>query len=339
MNETFKNHIQNGECSLGIELGSTRIKAILINRNMEILAAGNYDWENKFENGIWTYSLEDIYAGLKGCYKSLKNDVYEKYGIKLQKLASLGISAMMHGYIALDKEDNLLAPFRTWRNTATEKAADILTEEFQFNIPQRWSIAHFWQQAIDGEEHIAKVDKLMTLSCYVHYLLSGKFVLGIGDASGMFPAEADKIAYNAVIVDKMDKLMAERGIEYRVEDILPRMLGAGDAAGVLTEKGAKFLDEEGDLLPGIPMCAPEGDAGTGMVATNSVKPATGNVSAGTSVFAMIVLEKELSRLYREIDVTATPAGAPVAMVHCNNCSSELNTFADMFAEIILSLPL
>ena len=337
MNETFKKQIENGECTLGIELGSTRIKAVLINSGAEIVAIGTYDWENRFENGIWTYSLEDIFAGTKGCYKSLKNDVFKIYGVTLKKLASLGISAMMHGYIVLDKEDNLLSPFRTWRNTTAGAAAEFLTEEFDFNIPERWSIAHFWHQVTEGAEHVKHIDKLMPLSCYVHYLLSGEFVLGIGDASGMFPAEAAETAYSAKLINKMDKLMAEKGLPYKAEDILPKLLSAGDDAGFLTEKGAKFLDEEGDLEAGIPMCPPEGDAGTGMVATNSVRPATGNVSAGTSVFAMIVLEKELEKLHREIDVTATPAGAPVAMVHCNNCSSELNVFADMFSELGNSL--
>lgn len=333
MKEIFKSQIENGECSLGIELGSTRIKAVLINKNTEVLAVGNFDWENRFENGIWTYHLDEIHSGLKGCYRSLKNDILEKYGVKLKKLASLGISAMMHGYIVLDKDDRLLAPFRTWRNTNTAKAAGQLTEAFDFNIPQRWSIAHFWQLALEGSEHISKIDKLMTLSCYVHYLLSGEFVLGIGDASGMFPVEAGKPEYNREMLQKIDKLMAEKGILYKAEDILPKIGLAGEISGSLTESGAKFLDEEGDLSAGIPMCPPEGDAGTGMTATNSVKPATGNVSAGTSVFAMIVLEKKLSRLYREIDVTATPDGSPVAMVHCNNCSSELNAFADLFVEL------
>ncbi len=333
MDEILKSQIENGECSLGIELGSTRIKAVLINRNAEVLAVGYHDWENRFENGIWTYHLDDVSSGLKNCYRSLKKDVFEKYGVTLKNLASLGISAMMHGYIALDKDDNFLAPFRTWRNTNTTAAADMLTEEFGFNIPQRWSIAHFWQQVLDGEEHIAKIDKLMTLSCYVHYLLSDEFVLGIGDASGMFPAEADRPEYSAAMLEKLNAMMAEKGIGYKAEDILPKVAAAGDICGYLSEKGAKFLDDEGDLSAGIPMCPPEGDAGTGMTATNSVRPATGNVSAGTSVFAMIVLEKELSKLYREIDVTATPGGSPVAMVHCNNCSSELNAFADMFAQL------
>ena len=333
MNENFKSQIENGECSLGIELGSTRIKAVLINKNMEVLAVGGFDWENRFEDGIWTYHLDEIHSGIKSCYRSLKENVLSEYGIRLKKLASLGISAMMHGYIVLDKEDNLLAPFRTWRNTNTTEAADELTEAFNFNIPQRWSIAHFWQLVREGAEHIAKIDKLMTLSCYVHYLLSGEFVLGIGDASGMFPAEADRPEYSAEMLKKIDAMMAEKGIAYKAEDILPKIAAAGEISGFLSENGAKFLDDEGDLSAGIPMCPPEGDAGTGMVATNSVKPATGNVSAGTSVFAMIVLEKELSRLYREIDVTATPDGSPVAMVHCNNCSSELNSFADLFVEL------
>ena len=314
--------IENGQCSLGIELGSTRIKAVLVNANADILAIGTHDWENVYENGIWTYHLEDVVAGLQSCYASLKNDVQTKYGIVLKKLKSFGISAMMHGYIALDRDGNLLAPFRTWRNTATEVAADELTELFRFNIPQRWSIAHYWQQAIDGEAHINKIDKLMTLACYVHYLLSG-----------MFPTVANESRYDPEMVEKLNKRMQERNIPYKIQDILPVPLAAGQAAGKLTPEGAQLLDPTGDLQPGVAMCPPEGDAGTGMVATNSVRPLTGNISAGTSVFAMIVLNNQLSRYYREIDVVATPAGPHVAMVHCNNCSSELNAFADMFAEL------
>ena len=333
MRELYTNQIENGQCSLGIELGSTRIKAILVNGDAEILATGTHDWENIYENGIWTYHLEDVVTGLRSCYASLKKDVREKYGIVLRSLKSMGISAMMHGYIALDKDDRQLAPFRTWRNTATEVAAEELSQLFAFHIPQRWSIAHYWQQVLDGEPHIQKIDKLMTLAAYVHYLLTGQFVLGVGDASGMFPTVANEARFDPKMLEKLNQLMAQRKIPYRLEDILPKPLLAGENAGTLTPKGARLLDPEEDLQPGTFLCPPEGDAETGMVATNSVRPLTGNISAGTSVFAMIVLEKQLSRYYPEIDVVATPSGAHVAMVHCNNCSSELNAFADLFGEL------
>lgn len=333
MSKMHAKQIVCGECSLGMELGSTRIKAVLVNAQAEILATGTHDWENIYENGIWTYHLEDVLAGLQSCYASLKNDVLGKYGVVLTQLKSMGVSAMMHGYIALDKDDKQLAPFRTWRNTATETASHALTEMFAFHIPQRWSIAHYWQQVLDGEAHIHRIDKLMTLSCYVHYLLSGAFILGVGDASGMFPTVANEPRYDPQMLAKLNKCMAERKIPYSLEDILPLPLASGQAAGRLTAKGAALLDPAGDLQAGVLMCPPEGDAGTGMVATNSVRPLTGNISAGTSVFAMIVLKDRLSRYYPEIDVVATPSGAHVAMVHCNNCSSELNAFADMFAEL------
>lgn len=329
--------IESGKCSLGIELGSTRIKAVLIDENANILAIGTHDWENIFENGIWTYHLDDVISGLQSSYASLKENVKKKYGVSLKKIASLGISAMMHGSIALDEKGVLLAPFRTWRNTNTDQAAAALSELFGFNIPQRWSIAHFWQQTLDGEAFIPKIKKMMTLSAYVHFLLSDKFVIGVGDASGMFPTVAGEAKYDPVMLEKINAKMAERKIGYKLEEVLPEPLLAGAHAGRLTSEGAKILDPEGDLLPGALMCPPEGDAGTGMVATNSVRPLTGNISAGTSVFVMIVLKNKLTRYYPEIDVVATPSGAHVAMVHCNNCSSELNAFADLFGDLSAAL--
>ncbi len=336
-NKMYQDLIENGKCSVGIELGSTRIKAVLIDENANILATGTHDWENVYENGIWTYHLEDVISGLQASFASLKEDVKKKHGVSLKKVSALGISAMMHGLIALGEKDELLAPFRTWRNTNTDQAAADLTELFGFNIPQRWSVAHFWQQALDGEAFIPKIKKMMTLSAYVHYLLSGEFVIGVGDASGMFPTVAGEAKYDPVMLEKINALMAQKKIGYRLEDVLPTPLFAGKEAGRLSSEGAKLLDPEGELLPGALMCPPEGDAGTGMVATNSVRPLTGNISAGTSVFVMMVLKNRLTRYYPEIDVVATPSGAHVAMVHCNNCSSELNAFADMFSELNVNL--
>ncbi len=326
----MKNYIESGKAILGIEFGSTRIKAVLINDEGEVLAVGGYDWENSLVNGIWTYSLDEIYAGLKGSYASLKKDVKERYGITLKNLKALGISGMMHGYLPFDGDGNLLASFRTWRNTITGEAADILTEEFNFNIPQRWSIAHLYQSILNGEEHVKDIKYFTTLAGFIHTLLTGEKVLGIGEASGMFPMNGND--YDADMIAKFDKLV-EGKFPWTLKEILPTVLCAGESAGVLTESGAKLLDEEGDLQAGVPMCPPEGDAGTGMVATNAVRKRTGNVSAGTSVFAMIVLENALKKLHREIDMVTTPDGAPVAMVHCNNCTSDINAWAGLFKEV------
>ncbi len=324
--------IQDGKASLGIELGSTRIKAVLIASDNKPAATGIWDWENRLENGIWTYSEKDITNGLKGCYASLLRDIKEKYGVVPKAFASMGISAMMHGYIALDKNNKMSVPFRTWRNTMTATASKELTELFSFPIPQRWSIAHLYQCILNGEPHLSGIEHLTTLAGYVHFLLTGKRVLGIGEASGMFPVSNTETGYNKEMAAKFDERVSAMGFSKPVLSLLPDVLTAGSEAGRLTKRGAALLDESGALHSGILFCPPEGDAGTGMVATNSLLPKTGNVSAGTSVFAMIVLDKPLSGVYDKIDIVATPDGKPVAMVHCNNCTSEINAWADMFSE-------
>ena len=325
----IKEQIFNGKVSIGIEFGSTRIKAVLTGQELNAAAVGTYDWENKLENGIWTYSQDDIINGLKGVYASLREDVERQYGVKLDKVASIGISAMMHGYLAFDENDNLLVPFRTWRNTMTAEAADELTEVLGFNIPQRWSIAHLWQAILNKEPHVPKIRFFTTLAGYVHMLLTGQKVLGIGDASGMFPIGADKVNYDKDMIAKFDELSAKHGFTRTLGDILPHIIPVGECAGQLTNEGALILDPTGTLKSGIPFCPPEGDAGTGMVATNSIRPRTGNVSAGTSIFTMAVLEKPLSAVYREIDIVTTPCGDSVAMVHCNNCTTDLDAWVKM----------
>ena len=326
----MKQYIESGKAILGIEFGSTRIKAVLIDDAGAVLAVGGYDWENSLKNGIWTYSLDEIYAGLKGSYASLKADVKEKYDVTLKSFKSIGISGMMHGYLPFNEKGQLLADFRTWRNTITGEAAGILTKEFNFNIPQRWSIAHLYQSILNGEDHVKDIKYFTTLAGFIHTLLTGEKVLGIGEASGMFPMTGYN--YDEDMLTKFDNLVAGK-YPWSIREILPKVLVAGEPAGVLTAEGAKLLDEEGDLQAGIPMCPPEGDAGTGMVATNSVRIRTGNVSAGTSVFAMIVLENALKKLYEEIDMVTTPDGAPVAMVHCNNCTSDINAWVNLFKEV------
>ncbi len=328
----IKNLITNGETALGIELGSTRIKAVLTLADGTPVASGGHSWENRYENDVWTYSYDDIIGGIKSCYSSLISDVKKKYGVIPTTYGAMGVSAMMHGYIALDKNDNLLVPFRTWRNTITEKASTELTEMFQFPIPQRWSIAHLYQSILEKQEHLKDISHLTTLAGFVHYLLTGKRVLGIGEASGMFPVDSAVCNYNEKTVALFDKTASKKGFDKGLMSLLPEVLTAGENAGTLTESGAKLLDESGTLKAGVPFCPPEGDAGTGMVATNSVKKATGNVSAGTSVFAMVVLEKPLSKAHTEIDIVTTPSGDDVAMVHCNNCTSELNAWAGIFRE-------
>lgn len=324
--------IENGETVLGIELGSTRIKAVLIGHDHEPIASGSHAWENKLENGIWTYSLEDVWSGLQDCYRDLKDDVQKKYGARLRRVGAIGISAMMHGYLAFDAQGELLTPFRTWRNTTTAQAAAELTELFSFNVPQRWSVAHLYQAILNDEAHVGKIAFITTLSGYVHWKLTGRRVLGIGDASGMFPIDSDALDFDARMVELLDERLIPRGFTWKLGDILPQVLCAGDEAGVLTEAGARLLDVSGELEAGIPLCPPEGDAGTGMAATNSVGVRTGNVSAGTSIFAMIVLERALSRVHTEIDMVTTPSGAPVAMAHCNNCTSDLNAWVNLFGE-------
>ena len=332
-----KNLLEEGKGILGIEFGSTRIKAVLIDEKGTPLASGSHEWENRLTDGIWTYTLDDIWSGLADCYADLASDVKKKYNVVLKKFASIGFSAMMHGYLAFDKEGELLVPFRTWRNTITEEAAAKLTEVFQYNIPQRWSIAHLYQAILKKEEHVGKIDFLTTLAGYVHWKLTGEKVLGVGDASGMFPIDCKSGNYDQNMIRKFDELTEPCGYGWKLSDILPKVLSAGEKAGTLTPEGAKLLDVSGNLEAGILLCPPEGDAGTGMVATNCVGVRTGNVSAGTSVFAMVVLEKELSKVYPEIDLVTTPDGALVAMVHCNNCTSDLNAWVNLFDEFAKSI--
>lgn len=330
MSENIKN-IDLKETTVGIEFGSTRIKAVLIDRQANVLASGAFDWENEYKNGIWTYSLDSVFTGLQTAFAKLKADYKDKYGAALTTAGALGISGMMHGYLAFDKDGNQLAEFRTWRNTITAKAAEKLSELFAFNIPQRWSIAHLYQAILNGEEHIPSVAQLHTLASYVHYKLSGERVIGIGEASGMFPIDSNICNYDETMLEKFSALIKETGLD--IKEILPKVLVAGERAGGLTGEGAKLLDPTGEFEAGIPMCPPEGDAGTGMVATDSVAQRTGNVSAGTSIFLMVVLEKALSRLYTEIDMVTTPSGRPVAMVHCNNCSGDIDAWAGLFTQM------
>ena len=324
--------IEAGQARLGVEFGSTRIKAVLIDPDGNPIAQGAYDWENQLVNNIWTYDLKDAWAGLQDCYAKLLEDVKAQYGTTITSLAAIGISGMMHGYLSFDGEGNQLAPFRTWRNTITGPAAEALTERLNFNIPQRWSIAHLYQTILNGEAHVPQIRYLTTLAGYIHWQLTGEKVLGVGEASGMFPIDSKANDFDAAMIDSFDALVADKGFPWKLRDILPKVLVAGESAGRLTEAGAKMLDVSGQLKAGIPLCPPEGDAGTGMVATNSVAQRTGNVSAGTSVFAMIVLEKALKKVHLEIDMVTTPSGKPVAMVHCNNCTSDLNAWVKLFGE-------
>lgn len=332
MSETAKKAIEAGRAVLGIEFGSTRIKAVLVDEIHAPIAMGTHDWENRLENNIWTYSLEDIWSGLQGCYKSLAEDVQAKYGVKLTKLGALGFSGMMHGYMPFDKEGELLVPFRTWRNTMTEEACKKLVSVFDFNIPQRWSIAHLYQAIISGESHVKDIAYLTTLAGYIHWKLCGEKALGVGEASGMFPIDSNICNYDEKMLEQFDRLVAPHGFGWKLKDILPKVLKAGEAAGTLTEDGAKLLDPTGTLQAGVPMCPPEGDAGTGMTATNAVRVRTGNISAGTSIFSMVVTEKALSKVHEEIDMVTTPDGSPVAMVHCNNCTSDLNAWVGLFKQ-------
>ncbi len=330
--ELVRKSILEAKTVLGIEFGSTRIKAVLLDADHQMLASGVHDWENRLEHGVWTYHLDDIWNGIRDCYSDLKKNVKDTYGVEIQKIGAIGISAMMHGYMAFDSEGNMLAPFRTWRNTMTEVAAGELTALFDHQIPQRWSIAHLYQAILNGEEHVKDIRFFTTLAGYVHWKLTGEKVLGIGDASGMFPIDPDTKSYYGDMLDAFDAKIADKNYPWNIREILPLPLMAGKEAGMLTKEGAALLDPDGVLGAGIPMCPPEGDASTGMVATNSVKVRTGNVSAGTSVFSMIVLEKKLSKVYPEIDIVTTPEGNTVAMVHCNNCTSDLNSWVSVFKE-------
>lgn len=332
MKSDAKSTIEAGKAILGIEFGSTRIKAVLIDQENKPIAQGSHTWENQLVDGLWTYSIEAIWAGLQDCYADLRANVKSQYGIEIENLAAIGISAMMHGYMPFNDKAEILVPFRTWRNTNTGKAAAELSKLFVYNIPLRWSISHLYQAILNKEEHVKDITFLTTLAGYVHWQITGEKVLGIGDASGMLPIDPTTKNYSAEMVAKFDKLVAPYGFSWKLTDILPKVLSAGENAGCLTEEGAKKLDVSGHLKAGIPVCPPEGDAGTGMVATNAVKQRTGNVSAGTSSFSMIVLEKDLSKPYEMIDMVTTPDGSLVAMVHCNNCTSDLNAWVNLFKE-------
>ncbi|GAB2451104.1 xylulokinase [Xylanimonas ulmi] len=323
-----------GRTSLGVELGSTNIKACLIGPDQTTLAVGAHTWENQFVDRVWTYSLDAVHEGLAGAFAALAADVRERYGVPLTTVGGLGVSAMMHGYLPFDAEDRLLVPFRTWRNTSTGAAAAELTRELGFSIPLRWSVAHLYQAVLDGEAHVPQVAHLTTLAGYVHWRLTGERVLGVGDASGMFPIDPATGDYDAAMLAAFDALAAraDGALGAPLRDLLPTVAPAGAAAGRLTGAGAALLDPTGALTAGVPLCPPEGDAGTGMVATNAVAPRTGNVSAGTSIFAMVVLERALAQVHPEIDVVTTPSGDPVAMVHCNNGSSELGAWAGVLTQ-------
>ncbi len=330
--ESNRSAIAAGRTTLGIELGSTRIKAVLINEKNVPIASGSYDWENQYVDNIWTYDLDEVWKGVQASYQRMAKEVKDTFGETITTIGAIGFSAMMHGYMVFDQNENLLVPFRTWRNTITEEASNILTETFQYHIPQRWSIAHLYQAIIKQEPHVKDIDYMTTLAGYIHWKLTGQKVLGVGEASGMFPIDIESRDFNLHMIEQFSNLVAPKGFPWKLADILPKVMVAGEDAGRLTEEGAKLLDPTGNLKAGILLCPPEGDAGTGMVATNSVAKRTGNVSAGTSVFAMVVLEKELSKVYEEIDLVTTPTGNLVAMVHCNNCTSDLNAWVNLFKE-------
>jgi sugar (pentulose or hexulose) kinase len=331
--------IEAGKAVLGIEFGSTRIKGALIAPDGKVIASGSYGWENQLKDGIWTYDLAEIWKGLAGCYASLAADVGSTYSVELSRLAGMGVSGMMHGYMASDSAGDLLVPFRTWRNNITAEACAALTPEFDFAVPQRWTIAHLYQSILEGQPHAARIAHLTTLAGFVHWKLTGEKAVGIGEASGILPIDPATGTYDAAMVRKFEALVAGRKLGWKLLDILPRVLPAGAAAGRLTEAGARLLDPSGRLRPGLPFCPPEGDAGTGMVATNSVRPRSGNVSAGTSVFAMIVLEKKLAKVHEEIDIVVTPDGAPVAMAHANNGSSDFDAWIGLFGQAAAALGL
>jgi sugar (pentulose or hexulose) kinase len=329
--------IRTGRAILGIEFGSTRIKAALIAPDTTPLASGSHGWENQLRDGVWTYDLAEVWDGLADCYAALAADVRTRYGVELRSVAALGISGMMHGYVALDRDGELLVPFRTWRNNITGAACAELTPLLDFAVPQRWSIAHLYQSILDEQPHLARLAHLKTLAGYVHWKLTGEHVVGLDEASGMFPIDPATNDWDAGRLARFDELVAPRGFGWTLRDVLPAVLPAGASAGTLTEDGARLLDRSGMLQAGIPLCPPEGDAGTGMVATNAVRPRSGNVSAGTSVFAMIVLERSLSRVREEIDIVTTPDGSPVAMVHSNNGSSDLDAWMGLFGQVAAAL--
>ncbi len=332
LNTNIAEQINNGSTILGIEMGSTRIKAVLIDQNNNPIASGGFAWENTLKEGVWTYSLDEVWDGVKSSYASLLNDIRGKYNVNLTRVKSIGISGMMHGYLVFDKDGNQLTPFRTWRNNITGTASRELTELFSYPIPQRWSIAHLYQSVLNGDQHVGEIDYITTLAGYVHWKLTGKKVMGIGEASGMFPIDLEKKDFNSTLADKYDIHIEGNGYPWKLKDILPKVLVAGENGGILSTEGARLLDPKGNLSSGIPLCPPEGDAGTGMVATNSVSLRTGNISAGTSVFAMLVLEKELSRVHPEIDLVTTPDGNLVGMAHSNNCTSDYDAWISIFGQ-------
>ena len=329
--------IRAGKTSLGIEFGSTRIKAVLIDDTYTTIAAGDYGWASHLEDGLWSYSQKEIWTGLQTAYAALAEDVENAYGEKLTRVGRIGFSAMMHGYLAFGKDGELLVPFRTWQNTNTSEAHEKLSELFQYNIPERWSIAHLYQAVLNNEEHIGKVDFFTTLAGYVHWKLTGKKVLGVGDASGMFPIDPTTHTYETEFIEKFNAIPEVAAQPWKLADLLPEPLVAGTPAGTLTEEGAKLLDPTGTLQPGITFAPPEGDAGTGMVATNSVRVRTGNVSAGTSIFAMVVLERKLERLHPEVDLVTTPAGDLAGMSHANNFTSDLNAWVGLFGQFAAAI--
>ncbi|MEB6036610.1 FGGY-family carbohydrate kinase [Staphylococcus pseudoxylosus] len=332
--DDLKRNLKSEDISIGIELGSTRIKTVAIDQNLSTVASGHFEWENQFIDGYWTYSINDIWVGLQKSYSAMTVEIKEKYDLTLRKVKSIGVSGMMHGYLAFDQNEDLLVPFRTWRNGNTAKAATLLSEAFQFNIPERWSIAHLYQAILDNESHVNRITYLTTLAGYVHWYLTGEKVLGIGDASGMFPIDIDTKSYRKDLLEEANHIFKTKYFERSVEELLPEIKLAGESGGLLTEEGATLLDPSGNLEAGILMCPPEGDAGTGMVATNTVAQNTGNISAGTSAFAMIVLSNTLKDMYPEIDVVTTPDGSEVAMIHTNNCTSDINDWMNLFGEVL-----
>ncbi|PTI44604.1 ATPase [Staphylococcus xylosus] len=332
--DDLKRNLKSEDISIGIELGSTRIKTVAIDQNLSTVASGHFEWENQFIDGYWTYSINDIWVGLQKSYSAMSVEIKEKYDLTLRKVKSIGVSGMMHGYLAFDQNEDLLVPFRTWRNGNTAKAATLLSEAFQFNIPERWSIAHLYQAILDNESHVNRITYLTTLAGYVHWYLTGEKVLGIGDASGMFPIDIDTKSYRKDLLEEANHIFKTKYFEKSVEEVLPEIKLAGESGGLLTEEGATLLDPSGNLEAGILMCPPEGDAGTGMVATNTVAQNTGNISAGTSAFAMIVLSNTLKDMYPEIDVVTTPDGSEVAMIHTNNCTSDINDWMNLFGEVL-----
>ncbi len=331
------NAIANGQTAIGIELGSTRIKTVLIGADNTPIASASHDWENSYVDSIWTYSLEDIWKGVQNSYQKMASKVKDQFGVSIQTTGAIGISGMMHGYMAFDHDENLLVPFRTWRNNITSEASESLTSLFQYPVPQRWSIAHLYQAILNQEDHVSSINYLTTLAGYIHWKLTGQRILGVGEASGVFPIDLNTKGFNQKMIGQFNDLTRQKRLPWLLEDILPTVMVAGEKAGKLTATGARLLDVTGQLQEGIPLCPPEGDAGTGMVATNSVSARTGNVSAGTSVFAMIVLEKELSRVYSEIDLVTTPDGKLVAMAHSNNCTSDYDAWIGLFSEAIQAL--